>query len=162
MEILKSQEEYFKAVIENAKESSSVLISSFGLWAGIMSNGYQTKYPCASRDALEIIQNNNIYFIVGRPQYIPCDKDKCPHCLEKWKEQCGRIHTTLQGFGIKYRISDTYHAKYCLFKNGTSIVGGMNFTTSNWTDYMFVSKDKELHKQLELEFRKQWGMAKNE
>ena len=137
MKLLKNEKELFDEVILQAESSKNILISTFGLWAGIMSSGYEVKFDIASKKALEVLSDKDTKFIIGKPVYMPCVKAGCSHCKAKFEEQTARIATTMETFGItKYKIVDGYHAKYYLFDNGTSIIGGMNFSSSSWTDYM--------------------------
>jgi len=158
MKILHNEKEYFKEIILQSKKSKVVYVSTFGLWAGIMADGREIKATNSSL-ALEHLAHKKTFFVVGKPSYIPCKKGGCKDCLKKHEEQLGRIGTTLRKFHIPFKISDSYHAKYCLFDNGVSLIGGMNFSSSNWTDYMFVSKDKSLRKELLAAFKEAWNSA---
>lgn len=154
IKILKTNKELYDTVIKLSAKSKKAYVSSFGLWAGVKADGSLVPYPSPSRDALGALEKIKTKMIVGQPDLYPCTPH-CPHCADKFNEQRNRIGVTLQRFNINSRICTENHGKYYIFDKHV-IVGGMNFSTSTWVDYMFVIKNDALRRCLLKEFNKKW------
>jgi len=159
MEVINSCHDLFSLVDVLAKSSKAIKVASFGLWAGVFANGYSVaqKFNTRTYKTLGVLSKRNTRMIIGKPELICCE-DGCKACEHKHMERVGRIKTTLDEFKIKHRIVSKNHAKFYLFDTGRYdvIVGGMNFTTSSWHDYMFRIQDKALYSRLSNDFNRWW------
>lgn len=161
--VLRDNNAFLDLVIDLSKQSKSIYISSFGLWAGVKSNGYNVgeKYDVKTYKVLKELAKKDTKMLIGTPELYEC-KPECLDCIARTTEQINRISTTLNMFGIEYRTVKKNHGKYYLFDTYDVIIGGMNFTTSNWIDYMFHVKDKELYQELLKNFNKDFNCQKGE
>jgi hypothetical protein len=148
MDILFTTDLYHQHILKYAElNPDTVFIATFGLYAGILDDGRDvTSWTTnKSHEILDIIEAHcsKVYVLVGIPSLIFCDKGKkCVDCVEKYIKYCDRIVKTAQHWpSFKWKFSQNNHSKYCGFmKSGKpigAIVGGRNFTDSDWADVSF-------------------------
>ena len=166
----KSHHDWIKEHI--ARKPNKVIITTFGIWAGILANGQDTqtwgnKYKLETSEILQYLSDNSIAtnIIVGIGDYKSCKKDDvCLDCEKTYVESAIRLGNHAQAFPLlKWRFSTNLHIKTTLMVFGDhlqGIVGGRNFTNSNWEDCTVVL-DQENCKTL-LEYSVDlWRQSKN-
>lgn len=127
-----------------------IVISTFGLWAGFMYDGRDTrewgeKYRSATREQLELMRKiPNVQILVGISDYYSCklDKSRCMDCEVKFVRGLLRLAAHIDAFPeFQWRISNMLHLKCAMFfyddKTQKGVAGGRNFTDSGWADVTF-------------------------
>lgn len=160
MRIINNFNSLLTLIEELAPSATSIDIASFGLWAGIYANGYSVveKYKIRAYKTLETLSlHHRVRMLIGKPELISCEPN-CIACKRKHTEQVRRIKTTLDRVEIDHRIIDGSHAKFYLFRSSARdvIIGGMNYTGSSWSDYMFHIQDRNLYDSLYKDFMSCW------
>jgi len=140
--------EYWRAVLEEIKdpETQSVIISSFGVYAGINEHGesMQEKYGYESLMSDILDQSNRLQkFVVllSEADLIECTPG-CKHCKEKYEKTQKRTFAHTERWkNVSWYLTTQHHLKAVIVvKKDKSLVtwsGGRNFTASGWSDLSF-------------------------
>ena len=135
----------FSRVAENPK---SILISSFGIYAGISYAGQDTtewgdKYRLATRDLLETMRKiPDVKMLIGVAQYRGCKGEQyCKDCEMQYVKTLLRLVYHAELFPeFQWKVSTELHLKCAIFYYDSAIkgvAGGRNFTDSSWADVTF-------------------------
>lgn len=145
--IILDTKSHINKLLELVAQSESVFISTFGLFAGIKSDGTNLaaidyKYGGEIYDLLDAVSTKKSMILVGMPTFIEC-KIACEDCLQKHINACDRIGATANHWPtIRWRFIHNMHAKYYGFiRDGmphNSIMGGRNLTGSSWDDISVI------------------------
>lgn len=133
-----------------AASPDHIIISTFGLWAGLLYDGRDTrewgkKYHSDTREQLELMRAvPNVQILVGIADYFTCDLNKAPclSCEVKYIRGLFRLAAHIDAFPeFHWRISNNLHMKCALFfygdKSVKGVAGGRNFSDSEWADITF-------------------------
>lgn len=158
MKMFLGQEEHAeylsKCVADNPK---TILISSFGIYAGITYAGQDTtewgeKYKLETRVLMNKIRSLSVVpdtrLLIGIQEYKSCKrKQSCIDCERQYCKTIIRLMNHASTFPeFKWRMSTKLHLKACLFFYDKSnddallakgVSGGRNFTDSDWLDCTF-------------------------
>lgn len=150
MRVLFSNEDHYKFLYECLEaKPNKVCIATYGLYAGIGSNGQRTKHRSEVNELLEAMRTTtNVRILVGNYEYKSC-KGKttpCNDCERGYVMTLIRHVNHAEAFPqFKWRISDASHLKCYLFSYPDGEVrgatGGRNLTDSSWED-VTVELDK--------------------
>jgi len=136
-----------------ADKPTKVLVSTFGIYAGITYSGQDTtkwgeKYRLATRDLLDSLRTKGkhrprVQMMVGVAEYKGCKGDKyCKDCEIQYAKSLIRLAYHAEIFPeFEWHISTQLHLKCAIFyyPNGEirGVAGGRNFTDSCWADVTF-------------------------
>jgi len=161
MEIFYDVEQHYSHLIaEAAKKPKSVIITSYGIYAGITQDGRDStewgeKYHLYSRDFLESLTDvPEVRIIIGLPDYRSCKgRSKCEDCETNYIASLIKIYNHADKFAqYKWRMSTASHIKCALFINDAAdaassttyrlkvsgVIGGRNLNDSMWTDTSYT------------------------
>lgn len=163
MQVYKSNTEHYEALNQLIDAGpDKVLISSFGIYAGLQANGMDVhpKEESQIRKILEKLRPINTYLLVGIPDYRSCRGfTKCMHCERKFVKGILRTYELSTLYPkFSWKISRAHHSKaFISIKNGLiqAVVGGRNLTDSDWNDMSLLVSGDEI---LPI-FIKQWAAA---
>jgi len=136
-----------------AEKPQKVLITSFGIYAGITYNGQDSttwgdKYRLATRDLMEAMRTiPEVKILIGVAEYKSCkNKNYCIDCEKQYVKNLLRLvfHTELFP-EFEWRVSTDLHLKCALFYYDDiiqGVAGGRNLTDSNWADITVVLDKK--------------------
>ena len=127
----------------SAEQTDTIVISSYGLYAGISDTGENT----AARYGFNNLQqkildlsnaDKKIVFLLSESDPIECCP-ACPHCKAKNDKRDNRTLAHLAHWPkVTWRMTTNSHLKSVLIKkkNGTIVgyTGGRNFSGSDWDD----------------------------
>lgn len=139
--------EHFEELRRLSGMSDTILISTFGLYVGVLDNGEAIGLRTYNRafDWLESIRDSHkVHIIVGIPSIMYCDEDKkCEDCLKKHVSYCDRLACSAQYWPeFDWRFTHDHHAKYFCFIKSNRVVGAIagsrNLGDSNWEEVSFV------------------------
>lgn len=139
--LIKSSEDYYKALTAAAIKSDHCIITSFGVFAGIGYDGdINDKFPSEERKFLDVIKNHpDISMIIGVHGYYSPYNPKispghCRHCIQAYTRRALRIEKHREIFpNINWYSLHSLHSKVAVFwgQNHTiAMVGSRNFTNS--------------------------------
>lgn len=115
---------------------------TYGLWAGIMPNGYDTDHCTHIKSILTHFdqEDRQATILISYPY-------KCEEKLE-----C--IKATARKFShINFGLITNSHAKIYLFSNSSFIIGGCNISESSWTDFsIHISGEYHVFKEFQRIF----------
>jgi len=128
-----------------AEKPDQILVSSFGIYAGISFSGQDTttwgeKYRLATRDLLEIMRTlPDVKILIGVAEYRSCKYNAyCRDCEITYAKSLLRLAFHAELFSeFEWRVSTQLHLKCALFYYGDvikGVAGGRNLTDSNWAD----------------------------
>lgn len=153
--LLDTPEKYYKTIELLAKKFDNGIITSFGLFCGILHNyDYSARIPSKDRDFLNSVANHkNLTVIIGTGDYNSPSKEKgCDHCLLAYAKRMIRIEKHRELFpNIKWKIINNLHSKVAIFwddNSKISVVGSRNFTGSENMEMSILVKDKETNDEL--------------
>lgn len=153
MKIL-TQDTFWDKLLDLAKDSGHVVLTSFNMYAGITTDGkdWSEIYPSKTRDFLEALPCDS-EVIVCPPPLIFCDKDKqCPHCKLKYISTLTRMIRTVEVFHyLNWRISKRSHTKCYLFDTADgvqTVLGGFNLTSSDYKDLGILLEPDDLSEKV--------------
>lgn len=137
-----------------ADKPDEILISSFGIYAGITYNGQDTtewgdKYRLATRDLLETMRKiPTVRMMIGVASYRSCKGEGyCKDCELQYAKGLIRLAYHAELFPqFQWRVSTELHLKCAIFYYGDNIkgvAGGRNFTDSSWADVTFELTSKQ-------------------
>jgi hypothetical protein len=142
-----------------ARRPDKVLISTFGIYAGITYSGQDTtqwgeKYRLATRDLLESLRAKGkhrpkVQMMVGVAEYKGCKGEKyCKDCEIQYAKGLIRLVYHAEIFpDFEWRVSTQLHLKCAIFyyKAGPprGVAGGRNFTDSDWADVTMELSDDQ-------------------
>jgi hypothetical protein len=145
-------DEHNKKLLELAKSKpDKIVMSTFGIYCGITKTNDDVRswgYTSNTRNILDemIDKCNDITILIGISCYQSCRTERCRYCENKYIMQTIRYLNHVDTFkSIKWRYSLDMHLKAYLFYHGNNkygIIGGRNFTDSEWID-LTVSVDGE-------------------
>jgi hypothetical protein len=155
MEIFYDIKEHYKYLIsEVGKNPKSVIITSYGIYAGITQDGRDStewgdKYHLYSRDLFDSISDiQDVRIIIGVPDYRSCKGSKpCEDCEISYVASLIKIYNHAEKFsGFKWRISTSSHLKSVLFIHDdagakpkiSGVIGGRNLNDSTWFDASYT------------------------
>lgn len=151
--IFKTIDQHCDYMIKMASaKPDKVLISSFGIYAGIMPNGddihlKSEKYHNRIHDVFDsLVEVPSVQVLVGVPSYIECI-DYCSHCAEKYIRNMIRTHMHSKRWNYSWKFSTELHLKCSVYiwKNlKRAIVGGRNMTNSSFADLSMLVKDEQV------------------
>lgn len=133
----------YKCIEEKPKR---VLLSSFGIYAGILDDGRDVhswggKYKNRVHDVLDKLEKiSEVNILVSMSPYRSCKgKDAfCKDCFETYGKQVTRLLKHVEKWhNFKWRFQNDSHFKTIIFvydNNVKAVVGGRNFTNSDWAD----------------------------
>lgn len=164
-------EDHFKYVdSEIDKQPISVNIATFGVYCGVLHTGYDLhksggKYTSRTRTALDkmLSAGAKVRILTGITEYKSCKGvEKCLHCESLYIKSLFRLleHATFFP-SIKWRVNFHLHTKYTIFQHRDSIsgiLGGRNFTDSDWEDVTVVAQPSDIPR-LVVHFKGLWDGA---
>lgn len=144
------------------RKPSLVLMSSFGLYAGITYDGRDTaewgeKYRLATRDLMDAMRSlPDVRLLIGISNYSSCRGTlKCLDCEKRYCRTLLRLMNHAELFPqFRWRVSRNLHLKCALFfwdKEMRGVAGGRNLSDSDWIDCTFeldVTQIKKLQKHV--------------
>lgn len=159
MKLFFDHADHSKFLFDRVAESPShVLISSFGIYAGITYSGKDTttwgdKYRLATRDLLESMRSlSDVKMLIGVADYKSCKyKDYCRDCEINYAKGLLRLAFHAELFPeFKWKVSTELHLKCALFfyqNDIKGVAGGRNFTDSHWAD-VTIELNRQYAKEL--------------
>lgn len=164
-QIIASRNEFHKAVLAGiGMKPTSVRIATYGVWAGVTDNGVMKM-----NDVGEIFQEAAAHVpdtkvLVGAYSFKSCTGQfKCKHCVENYLRGTVRLLATAEAFPtIAWRCLVGCHLKCVHFQFAESarvIVGGRNFTDSEWLDLSFVFESSKICHSVMAVFDSLWATA---
>ncbi len=142
---------FIKQCIKDKPEH--VLISTFGIYAGVTYDGRDTtewgsSYSLETREIIDVLKDiDTVRFLVGVSDYRSCrGKLRCKDCERTYAQSLLRLGFHAEKFPwIEWKISTELHLKCSLFfydmdcssDKAKGIAGGRNFTNSSWADITF-------------------------
>ena len=136
---------FWMTVLKEASgdEVETIIISSYGLYAGISDTGENTAERYGFKNLQQRILDlsnagKRVVFLLSESDPIECCPD-CPHCKAKNDKRDARMLAHIKHWpNVTWRMTQSSHLKAMLLKrkNGTvsGFTGGRNFTGSNWDD----------------------------
>lgn len=151
-----TMEEHYKYFEQQIlAKPKAVIISTFGVFAGILDDGRDTqewgpKYEKVTRKIVDLLEGvPDVKILVGLYRYQSCKGNiQCDDCAAKYIKGVGRLIKHREKWpNFKWRFSSECHLKSYLFfyPDGrvTGIAGGRNLTDSEWADVTFpLTKDQ--------------------
>jgi hypothetical protein len=146
--------EFWKAILQEVvdPETETVLISSYGLYAGISDTGENTalRYNFNRPHQMILDQSNagkRIIMLISESDPMECVQG-CQHCKEKTEKRDDRLQAHVAHWpNISWHLTRDHHLKAILIKKSDGRVvgfsGGRNFTTSEWTDVSFRLSEED-------------------
>jgi hypothetical protein len=124
------------------KDIKWMKVMTYGMWAGILPNGYDTDHCENIKSVLRHFNQEDRHATV-----------LISHS-NKREEQMGCIRATAHRFrNITFGLIDNSHAKLYLFSNYSFIIGGCNISESSWTDFsIHISGEYHLFKEFQKIF----------
>lgn len=128
----------------------TVVITSFGLYSGIMHNGFDLnevpRYKTRTKEMLDSLKDvPSVNILIGLSPYRSCSGTlKCLHCQISYVKTLFRLLANLDNYpNFKWRIVENSHAKVTLFSYNVGggkyefkgVIGGRNLNDSNWKDF---------------------------
>lgn len=172
MDLLITSDEHFRYLNECVlAEPSSALICSYGLWAGILNDGRDTRewgprFQSQTRELLEKMRAiKKVKLLIGVYEYKSCkNKIPCADCERKYALDLIRHMNHAEKFPeFDWRVATSSHIKCILFnyEDGSKkgIAGSRNFTDSSWEDISVSLGDGEIGK-LEKYLANVWDAAR--
>lgn len=171
MEIIQTNEEYFKKINSLLEDGLKVYIASFGIYAGVLEDGrYTNEWGRDYRNEVGLLFDRLSEFDcdttikIGKPWKQECplfdktfiakdsygiDKEVGCSAKEKNRKWFGRYdHVVERWPKINFMLLNNSHVKLILIEGWHCIFGGRNLSDSNSHDLSFYSKDKTLFKKL--------------
>jgi hypothetical protein len=148
MKLIPTVEEHFKELRSMTEGADQVLISTYGIYAGINHygqdlNGQSSKYTAYAKEFLDsLIGVSKVNIVVGLYPYSSCKGTaRCVYCESRYVRGLLRLSSHKDHFSsFKWRVKPNNHLKCVLAIRGNSfegIVGGRNLSDSNWNDLTF-------------------------
>jgi len=149
--MLIGNDEHYQDLVDRIDDCpDEVLITTYGIWAGILPDGrdatkvFNYKKPMGTRRVLDaLVTVPNVTMVVSYPTYCSCKGKSayCRFCEEKFVSQLIRMYNhALLYQKFNWYIVKECHLKANLFvKDGdfSGTAGGRNFTESEWLDVTF-------------------------
>lgn len=148
------------------RKPDTALITSFGLYSGIMHTGLDlnevsAKYKTRTKEMLDgLNQVENVNILIGVSPYKSCSGTvKCLSCQLSYVKTLFRLLANLDKYPhYQWRIIENLHAKVTLFSYNLGggnfefkgVVGGRNLNDSSWRDFsMSIDGDpvKKLYRE---------------
>jgi hypothetical protein len=170
MKLLIDSTDHFSFLQEAiAKKPSSVLIASYGLYAGVLPDGRDTndwgpRFKSQTRDILESLRGvKDVRILIGLYEYKSCKvKVPCSNCERKYALDLIRHLNHAEKFKeFQWRVAIASHIKCILFDykdTKLGVAGSRNFTDSSWED-ISVTLDVDGVNQLEAHVNGVWKEA---
>lgn len=138
-------------------DTDMVLVSSYGLYAGISDTGVNTDQKYHFDSVLQKILNESLnvrkfVFLLSESEFFECTPN-CPHCKEKQEKKENRSFAHARHWPkISWHMTVGHHLKAVIVvKKDKSLVawtGGRNFTSSNWQDLSLRLNDEDAQELL--------------
>jgi uncharacterized short protein YbdD (DUF466 family) len=163
----KTQDDTFKFLLqkldelEDANEEVFCDIATFGYYLNIGADGkdLNDQYPKLARDFIDRVKVHNFRMLVGLPDYNSYDTicQKCPQQKSIHNRKLIRFQQTANVLDLSpnIRFKNQFHAKHYRL-NDIVLVGGMNLSGSNYTDYCYLHTDEEDVVKMKAEFNYHW------
>ena len=147
-------DKFWKEVLYEVTDplTESVLISSYGLYAGISDTGVNTDEKWNfDKTRQEILNQSNsgtkVVFLLSESDPIACTPD-CEHCTAKNEKRDRRTQQHVQYWpAVSWHLTRDHHLKAVIIKKTDGRViaytGGRNFTGSNWRDLSIRLRDDD-------------------
>lgn len=154
------------------KKPGEVLISTYGIYCGILDDGtdvttFGSKYDKQSKQLCDRLREEKIKtsILVGVYSYRSCKGDfPCENCEKSYAKGMRRLLAhSIHWPEFKWRFSPNCHLKMFLanYKNSSEAVsGGRNMTDSEWADASFPIHDPASNKRLAIYFLNTWKESK--
>lgn len=156
MELLVDYDDHVRWLSDRIDEKpKSVIITSFGLYAGISYTGndmtqIEWKFRSKTRDLMEKMRSvPDVKLLIGVPKYKSCKgRIACVNCEGEYCKTFIRLLHHVDHFPeFKWKMATDIHMKACIFIYGNEcrgISGGRNFTDSSWFDCTFELSDRNI------------------
>jgi hypothetical protein len=130
-----------------AGKPDSVFVTTYGIWAGYNFEGKDAvsadKMPFTRKilDGFRAVKD--VRMLVSIPSYASCKGlERCLNCESKYVQSLFRLQSHADAFpAFQWRLVTDSHIKAIVFtyKGGhkIAVVGGRNFTNSQWADITF-------------------------
>ncbi len=109
-------------------------VMTYGMWAGILPNGYDTDYCTNIKSILDHFNqpDKNATFLISYPR--------------NHEEKLECIKATARRYPhITFGLITNSHAKLYLFSDWSFIIGGCNVSESTWTDFtIHISEERDV------------------
>ena len=137
-------EETLEYMEKISKDADEILISSFGIWAGIKPEVVYD-FAVVFKFMEKMRKNKNVSILIGKPTLIHCNKTYCMDCVTQNKVAIERINSHAKYWPMfQWFLSDQVHIKAFLVRHKevwSGIAGSRNLSGSKWKECMF-SLDK--------------------
>ena len=152
----------------------AVLISTYGLYAGILPDGRDTRdwgkmYKSQTRELLESMRGiENVRLLIGLYEFKSCKgKVPCSDCERKYVMDLIRHMNHAEKFSeFQWRVTPQSHLKCALFTYPDNhpaplrgVVGGRNLNDSSWAD-LTIELDKMSILRVQEHVEEIWKTAK--
>jgi hypothetical protein len=118
---------------------------------------YSSKGESSARDFIDLIPPKDLRMVVGLPYYMPCQPG-CVNCVRDYNKRLDRIKETADLLGLDIKFHEATHLKY--YRIGDRIfTGGINLTSSQWTDVAMEVTDPQAKKELKIIFEQNYYEA---
>ena len=146
--VLFSNEETLEYMEKQSDKGSEILISTFGIWAGIK-KGQILSFSSIHKLLNQFQEDKKkVSILVGKPTLQYC-KENCSDCESKFNQVIERIVLHSKHWKqFKWKISDGIHLKAFLVKsrNGwEGISGSRNLSGSSWEEAMIELNEPDAH-----------------
>lgn len=153
--LLDTPDKYYKALTLLAAKFDHGIITSFGLFCGILHDyDFSSRIPSRDRDFLNSVANHkNLTVVIGTADYFSPGKNKgCDDCVLSYTKRMIRIEKHRELFpNIKWKILSKLHSKVAVFwneDNKVAIIGSRNFTGSENMEMSILVKDQDTTNEL--------------
>ncbi len=151
-------DELFIKLAELAKDGVKVDIASYSMYLQITKGkdyGYHGHTP--ARHFIENCDKDNLRMIVGLPYYMEC-KPNCTECANNYNQRVDRLTDTAHALHLNAKYHPLTHLKF--YRVGDRIfTGGINLSSSDWTDVAMEITDPEDKIRLQEIFEQTWRNA---
>lgn len=152
-------QEYYDYLYECIDDQpQEIRISTFGIYAGILDTGKSMhsiggKYLSKVHNFLDAVEEktDRVKILVGLPMYRSCKgkHEVCKHCITSYAKIYSRLAKHQENWpSFQWRFHGELHLKCAIFdydnNKARTIVGGRNFTDSDWADISFALQQKQI------------------
>ncbi len=141
------REKFWKRILGLAQSDDveSMIISSYGMYAGISDTGENTaeryNFDKTIQQILDVSKHKKVVFLLSDTEAQPC-MPGCVHCIAKNQKKTRRNEAHINHWpNVSWFITQDHHLKTILFKKKDGTVlgfsGGRNFSNSDWEDVSF-------------------------
>lgn len=143
------------AEIVNENPNATVDVATYSLYLQISKNkDYSYHGNTPAREFIERINKDNLRMVIGLPYYMEC-KPHCDDCARNYNHRVDRLEDTANALHLNARYHALTHLKY--YRVGDRIfTGGINLTSSDWTDVAMEVTNEEEKAELQRIFDMTW------